>query len=838
MISRTISRASGLVMLTLAIVIAGVGLARLPAAAQPAHAGPAIHPSVEACPRATKPGVATCLALRRTDVPAKKGLVADGPAGYGPEALQSAYSLPSRDQGSGQTIAVVDAYDDATAEADLATYRSQFGLPACTSASGCFRKVDQRGGTDYPQADTGWSQEISLDLDMVSAACPNCSILLVEADDPELESLGLAVDEAVALGAKYVSNSYGAPEDPSETSVDPHFNHPGVAVTASTGDSGFGTSYPAASPYVTAVGGTSLVVDSGPRTYRETAWSGAGSGCSIVEPKPAWQTDTGCPRRSAADVSAVADPNTGVAVYTSTLGGWTVFGGTSASAPLIAATYALAGPPVAGTTPTSYLYETAAVDQTSFYDVTSGANGSCTVVYECVAGTGYDGPTGIGTPRSEYAFKHHPHGQITGTVTDASGVPLAGADVTVAAAVAHTNADGHYSLNVPVGSFQVTATKYPYQPLTATVAVPEGTVTQDFSLTLRPKATISGVVSDGSGHGWPLYAKVTASDGTVAFTDPSTGRYQMLLPQEGDYTLTIGAVSAGYSLREEKVTLGNSDLTRDSRLTVEVGCAAPGYQAKYAGTTQAFSGKAAPTGWTVTNLNPGLPGYAHQPGWQFTNPGQRPNRTGGTGNYAIVDSDRSGPAHVQDTLLTGPTTDLTSSAAPAVQFATELVPAVNSTATVELSTDAGQTWTTIWRRAGMSAASGVQIVPVPQAAHQKAVRVRFHYLGSWSQWWGVDDVFLGNRICTAPAGGLLVGQVTGPSGGINGATVGSVTKPEQYTATMSTPDDPNVGDGFYQLFTTATGAQKIAATATGHPAVTMTTTVAVDRTTRLDFTLK
>jgi len=400
-------RATCAVLLAVVTVVAGVGSMRSPDAwaAAPTQAAPANHPAVDVCAQPTKPGIARCLAMRRTDVKAKRGLLAAGPAGYGPDSIQAAYALPSAAAGTGQTVAIVDAYDDQSAEADLATYRAQYGLPACTSANGCFRKVDQRGGTDYPQPDAGWAAEISLDLDMVSAACPNCSIVLVESDDNTLDNLALAVDEAVALGAKYVSNSYGATEDPAETAVDGHFNHPGVAVTASTGDSGFGTAYPAASPFVTAVGGTSLVADSGSsRGWSETAWSGAGSGCSLVEEKPAWQTDAGCARRSAADVSAVADPNTGVAVYSSVDGGWMVYGGTSASSPIIAATYALAGTPVADTVPASYLYDNVGADPSSLNDVTSGSNGTCNPTYQCVAGPGYDGPPASGrrtaSPRS------------------------------------------------------------------------------------------------------------------------------------------------------------------------------------------------------------------------------------------------------------------------------------------------------------------------------------------------------------------------------------------------------------------------------------------------------
>ena len=266
--------------------------------------------------------------------------------GYGPADLSSAYALPANG-GAGQTVAIVDAFDDPNAEADLATYRAQFGLPACTTANGCFRKVDQRGGTNYPPPNAGWAGEISLDVDMVSAVAPAAHILLVEADDNGNDNLGAAVDEAVALGAKYVSNSYGtgytsAPgsgEDPSEvTDGDPHYNHPGVAVVASTGDDDFGVSYPAASQYVTAVGGTTLVPDSSARGWSESVWNnsfgGPGSGCSLYEAKPAWQTDSGCDMRTEADVSADADPLTGVAVYdTYQDSGWGVFGGTSASSP-------------------------------------------------------------------------------------------------------------------------------------------------------------------------------------------------------------------------------------------------------------------------------------------------------------------------------------------------------------------------------------------------------------------------------------------------------------------------------------------------------------------------
>ncbi len=288
------------------------------------------------------------------------------------------------------------------AESDLGVYRSQFGLAACTTANGCFRKVDQHGGTKYPKSNGSWAQEISLDLDMVSAICPNCHILLVEASSNSNANLQAAVDEAASLGANEISNSYGGTEYSGEVSDQSHYNHPGIAITASSGDSGFGVQFPAASRYVTAVGGTSLNKANTARGWSETAWSGAGSGCSAYITKPSWQSDAGCSQRTVADVAADADPNTGVSVYDSFkfqgVSGWLVFGGTSVASPIIASVYALAGN--AG----SVTYSSSAYSHpSSLFDVTSGSNGTCGT-YLCTAGPGYDGPTGNGTPNGTGAF--------------------------------------------------------------------------------------------------------------------------------------------------------------------------------------------------------------------------------------------------------------------------------------------------------------------------------------------------------------------------------------------------------------------------------------------------
>src|SRR6185312_10052206 len=253
------------------------------------------------------------------------------PSGYFPADLQSAYKLPSSTAGAGQTVAIVDAFDDPAAESDLGVYRSQFGLPACTTANGCFRKVGQTGTTSLPRKNASWAEEISLDVDMVSATCPLCHILLVEANSNSFANLGAAVNTAARLGATAISNSYGG-SDASDSTNGAFYNHPGVAVTASSGDGGFGVEYPASSSFVVAVGGTSLRKAAGTtRGWTESAWSGAGSGCSAFNTAipSAASFNTGCARRAVADVSAVADPNTGVAVFDSVpfqgFSGWLVF---------------------------------------------------------------------------------------------------------------------------------------------------------------------------------------------------------------------------------------------------------------------------------------------------------------------------------------------------------------------------------------------------------------------------------------------------------------------------------------------------------------------------------
>jgi N-acetylneuraminic acid mutarotase len=790
------------------------------------------HPTHQVCAKLSKVGEMSCLAVERDDVIGPKGVQPNAtPVGFGPADLQSAYNLPSG--GAGETVAIVDAYDDPTAESDLAVYRQQYGLPPCTTANGCFKKIDQRGGTSYPRADSGWAGEISLDVDMVSAICPSCNVLLVESDDSSLNNLGAAVNQAVAQGAKFVSNSYGGGESSAETQSDAaYYNHPGVAITASTGDNGYGVSYPAASPYVTAVGGTSLVKDTGTtRGWAEAVWGGAGSGCSGFETKPSFQTDSGCSNRTDADVSAVADPNTGVAVY---YGGWHVYGGTSVSSPIIASVYALGGTPATGSQPNSLPYQ----NTSDLNDVTTGSNGSCNPSYLCTAGSGYDGPTGLGTPNGIAAFRSGPHGVVSGTVTDGTS-PLAQAEVSVGDTTTMTDGQGHYILNVPVGTYDVTASRFGYDSKTVSgVAVAEGqTVTENLALTAKPSAKVTGTVRDGSGHGWPLYAtvRVKGEPTAVAFTDPKTGRYSLSLPTGNTYTLQTDALYPGYKQDSADVAVGSADVTHDVNVSVDQStCSAIGYAYKYAGKTETFDGTTAPVGWTVDDQ------VGNGQTWTF-DPGNLGNRTGGSGGVATVNSAKYGVGSGQNTSLISPVTDFGTRTHPILAFHNEYFGSANQVGDVDLSVDGGQTWSNVWHHTSDSVRGpSTQVVDLPQAAGKSAVQVRFHYTGSSSWWWQVDDVFLGDRTCEPTPGGLVVGQVfdKNTGAGINGASITSADQLAEKTTSAATPNDPNLGDGFYWLYSSLTGSHTFTATAgNNYTAQDVTVNVAPDSATGGDISL-
>lgn len=456
-------------------------------------------------------------------------------------------------------------------------------------------------------------------------------------------------------------------------------------------------------------------------------------------------------------------------------------------------------------------------------------------------------------------------GELVGQVVDAdTGEPLAGATVTVTGRVSRettTDQDGRYELTLVAGEYEVRVDALDYDPMTVEQVVDPGEVTTyNVALSPTPLVTIEGTVRDGSGHGWPLYARVTATTDTgrqwQTFTDPVTGWYALPVLADEEYRLRVEAQLPGYSPWEQSLSVGRIGLTQEVDLRVSPVCVAPGYAPDgMVGYTESFdppgadalpglvpARPGAPVGWEVTDTDPGYPGYQHRPGWVFDDPGQRGNRTGGEGGFAIVDSDHAGQHHVQVTALTSPVFDLTEYTTPVLVFASDLVPAVNSTARVEISVDSGQTWREVWRDTGFPGQPGPapQLVALPEAAGEPEVRVRFSYSGQWSGWWAIDDVFLGDRgECLPVPGGLLTGQVIDAvSGeGLTGAIVVTAAAPDTPATTVATPDDPALDDGWYWLFSPEVEEQEVSAAAPGYRESIQTVSVAANEVVRVDFSL-
>jgi hypothetical protein len=439
----------------------------------PTFTSPALNrPNRRVCP-GPPIGTAGCHARVITDRTGTP-MATSGPTGYGPPQFHGAYELPTT-ASTAQTIAIVDAYDDPTIEEDLAVYSSTYGLPACTTENGCFSKVNQTGQEgSYPNTEAGWALEIALDVETAHAICQNCRILLVEATTNSFSNLNTAVNEAATLGATEISNSYGGPESSGETS-DTAYNHPGIAITVSAGDSGYGAEYPASSPYVVAVGGTTLTLGAGNSYGAESVWAESGSGCSTYVSAHSWQTSdshwaaTGCGvKRGVADVGADANPSTGTSVYDTTKykgqSGWFTVGGTSLSAPLIAAVYALAGGGGANY-PAADPYSHQTDSPASLHDVTSGSNGSCGGTTMCKGATGYDGPTGVGTPKGIAAFAA-PGSDTTPPQTTITSSPSSPTnDSTPSFSFSSSEGGSTFECRVDSGSFASCSSPYTATPL-------------------------------------------------------------------------------------------------------------------------------------------------------------------------------------------------------------------------------------------------------------------------------------------------------------------------------------------------------------------------------------
>lgn len=489
--------------------------------------------------------------------PASGGAAYEGSGeqgGLDPQDLQSAYALPSSG-GPESTVAVIDAYGYSAAEKDLAKYRKRYGLPACTKANGCFQKVNESGEeANYPPNRESWEGESALDIEMVSAACPSCHIMLVEASSNEGSYLAEAVNTAVRLGASEVSNSYGSPEEECwEAGIDAceaegenaDYDHPGVFITASAGDSGydnhlqgaFSPSYPAALPYVVSVGGTALHKEGNSRGWSEEVWNepsrpaGSGGGCSRFT-KPTWQSDSACHGRIDNDTAAVAACSTPVSVYG--VDGWELICGTSVSSPLLAAIEAHASAYALSLPGADAFYENPA----HLNDVTKGANGVCTPptadAYFCQAGAGYDGPTGEGSPAGPLS--------ITGAYPLAETRPAATASETSATLAGEVGPQGlESSYHFEYGTSTTYGTDVPVPDAaagTGTAAVPVSAHVE----ALNPNSTYHYrlVATNAAGTTYGQDASFHTAPPTVSALEPPTG------PRDGGGTVTIsGANFAG-----------------------------------------------------------------------------------------------------------------------------------------------------------------------------------------------------------------------------------------------------------------------------------------------------
>jgi hypothetical protein len=530
----------------LAALVGAVSLVLVPVAAHGANPHANYH---AVCP-GPPAGYAHCHALVVTDAHGKPVSNAT-PSGLAPVDIRSAYGFPapassnwadSHNAGHGKTIAIVDAYNDPYAESDLGVFSSQFGLPSCTTANGCFEKVNQSGGTSYPRSNSGWALEISLDIQWAHAVAPGAKILLVEASSNSFSNL-LTAETYAAGQAQYVSNSWGGGEFSGESSYDSSFSHSGVSYFVSAGDGGLPAEYPSTSPNVISVGGTTLT-QNGDGSWNETGWSKGGGGCSAYENATSAQSgfseynQAHCAgKRATPDVSLDADPNSGVSVYDSYgYGGWVTVGGTSASSPMWAAASADSG----GTVGSSWVYTS---DSSTFRDITNGNNGApCLVGYDLCSGRGSWLYSGGATQTADFTISALPSSQ---TVTAGGGTSYSvtvtsigsftgGVTLSLSAA---TGITGTFSMN-PTSSL-------------STLSVTTGSTLVPGTYTLTIMGSGSGInhsttVSLTVGSASTSTIKVMVTAGTVSKKGPN---YHVPL------TVTAEDASSGAGIAGASVTL-------------------------------------------------------------------------------------------------------------------------------------------------------------------------------------------------------------------------------------------------------------------------------------------
>lgn len=520
----------------------------------------------------------------------------------------------------------------------------------------------------------------------------------------------------------------------------------------------------------------------------------------------------------------------GVAVRSSLPGNsYGVYNGTSMAAPHVSAAVALlwsAAPSLIGDVQaTRALLDETAVDVD---DTTCGGTAEDNNTY---------GEGRLDAHRLIELAPHGPSGTLTGRVSTTAGEPIGGANITIsgpAHRTVSTAPDGTFTARLPVGDYDLTADGFGYNSSKAVATVAAGgSTSQDFTLTAIPRFAISGTVSEGSAHRWPLYARIVVDgvpDGTY-FTDPVTGKYRIELPTGTTYKLRVRSEYPGLASSTATIAVDGQDVVHDTRLAADAyDCTAPGYRAAAdrVVTGQTFDDPTTPAGWTVTDP------LSNGQVWRFDDDWGFGNRTGGEGLYAWVFSDGYGADAKQDTALVSPPIDLSDTATPAVWFRTNYSDGPHAVAAVDVSVDGGTTWTTEWSQTRPSIDETRIQVPIPSAAGKANVRVRFHYTASFSGWWMIDDVAVGERVCDTVTGSLVAGQVRDANTGtpLNDATVrladGSAT-------TRATPVDRGQDDGFYWMFTPATGPQEVTAAYARYATAARSADLSPDTVNRVDL---
>ncbi|MFI6938462.1 S8 family serine peptidase [Streptomyces sp. NPDC050418] len=435
-------------------------------------------------------------------------------------------------------------------------------------------------------------------------------------------------------------------------------------------------------------------------------------------------------------------------------------------------------------------------------------------------------------------------GTLSGKVTDAAtGNPVANATITLTGPAERTltsGADGTFSSLLPAGSYQATVSMFGYETKTVPAEITKNqTTTLDVALTAKASVTVSGAVTDGSGHGWPLYAKVSVAgaSGVSDYTTPANGRYSFQLPAGDTYSVKVEPQYPGYETVTQEVVVGSGNKAHNVAVPAAANACttAPGYRFGSDGEYQTFDSGSAPAGWSVADH------AGNGQVWKFDDPGARGNKTGGGGGFAIVDSDEYGSGGKQDTSLVSPAVDLTGVTAPVIRFNQDFDRLSTDVAEVDLSLDGGTTWTNVLQQKADARGPKMTEIPIPQAAGKDQVKVRFHYYeASYDWWWQVDNVLIGSKVTCVPVdGGLVLGHVrdANDNGYVNGATVTSDDKPAEKATSAATPDDTALADGFYWMFSSLTGSHKFTAKAGSYVTQSKAVDVQADFATAANFKL-